>query len=79
MKSNKDTFNSHKFEKHVIRTSASPVKRKVVQKSASPIPMLTINVDMGDHMEMINIYPNDDPMVVAEYFCTTHSNKLFYS
>jgi hypothetical protein len=73
MKSNKDTFSSHRFEKHRLSTSASPVKRRVVKKIESPIPMLTINIDMGDRIEKINIYPGDDPMVVAEYFCTNNS------
>jgi hypothetical protein len=76
VKSNKDTFNIFRQEKRLTATSTSPVKKKYVQKSESPIPMLSINIDMGDRIEKINIYPQDDPMVIAEYFCTTHSNYI---
>jgi hypothetical protein len=80
VKTNKDTFTSNKYEKPVLTTKATLSPKKRPKKhSSSPIPMLSINIEMGGKVEKIHIYPQDDPLVVAENFCTHHSNILYNS
>jgi hypothetical protein len=53
-------------------------KSVIKQTTREPLLNIEVNIDDNNRIEKLEIYPNDDPMHVADEFCSKYGNfKIF--
>jgi hypothetical protein len=67
---NNSSGNKNDYMKTVVG-GKSVIKQTTTRE---PILNIEVNIDDNNRIEKLEIYPNDDPMNVADEFCTKYGN-----